>query len=84
MTPGHIFPLRANPGGVLIRAGQTEGSVDLAKLAGLTPAAVICEVMNDDGTMSRMPDLEKFSKEHDIKIATIKDLIRILPWLKAM
>ncbi len=76
VTPGHIFPLRANPGGVLIRAGQTEGSVDLAKLAGLTPAAVICEVMNDDGTMSRMPDLEKFSKEHDIKIATIKDLIQ--------
>lgn len=76
VTPGHIFPLRANHGGVLIRAGQTEGSVDLAKLAGLTPAAVICEVMNDDGTMSRMPDLEKFSKEHDIKIATIKDLIQ--------
>lgn len=76
VTPGHIFPLRANPGGVLIRAGQTEGSVDLAKLAGLIPAAVICEVMNDDGTMSRMPDLEKFSKEHDIKIATIKDLIQ--------
>ena len=76
VTPGHIFPLRANNGGVLIRAGQTEGSVDLAKLAGLTPAAVICEIMNEDGTMSRMPDLEKFSKEHDIKIATIKDLIQ--------
>ncbi len=76
VTPGHIFPLRAHQGGVLIRAGQTEGSVDLAKLAGLTPAAVICEVMNDDGTMSRMPDLEKFAKEHDIKIATIKDLIQ--------
>lgn len=76
VTPGHIFPLRANPGGVLIRAGQTEGSVDLAKLAGLTPAGVICEIMNDDGTMSRMPDLEKFAKEHDIKIATIKDLIQ--------
>lgn len=76
VTPGHIFPLRANNGGVLIRAGQTEGSVDLAKLAGLTPAAVICEIMNEDGTMSRMPDLEKFSKEHGIKIATIKDLIQ--------
>ncbi len=76
VTPGHIFPLRANNGGLLIRAGQTEGSVDLAKLAGLTPAAVICEIMNEDGTMSRMPDLEKFSKEHDIKIATIKDLIQ--------
>ncbi len=76
VTPGHIFPLRANNGGVLIRAGQTEGSVDLAKLAGLTPAAVICEIMNEDGTMSRMPDLEKFSKEHDIKITTIKDLIQ--------
>lgn len=76
VTPGHIFPLRANPGGVLIRAGQTEGSVDLAKLAGLTPAGVICEIMNEDGTMARMPDLEKFAKEHDIKIATIKDLIQ--------
>lgn len=76
VTPGHIFPLRAHPGGVLIRAGQTEGSVDLAKLSGLTPAGVICEIMNDDGTMSRMPDLEKFAKEHDIKIATIKDLIQ--------
>lgn len=76
VTPGHIFPLRAHPGGVLIRAGQTEGSVDLAKLAGLTPAAVICEVMKDDGTMARMPDLEIFAKEHDIKIATIKDLIQ--------
>ncbi len=76
VTPGHIFPLRANSGGVLIRAGQTEGSVDLAKLAGLTHAGVICEIMNEDGTMSRMPDLEKFSKEHDIKIATIKDLIQ--------
>lgn len=76
VTPGHIFPLRAHPGGVLIRAGQTEGSVDLAKLAGLTPAAVICEVMKDDGTMARMPDLEIFAKEHGIKIATIKDLIQ--------
>ena len=74
-TPGHIFPLRAKPGGVLVRAGQTEGSVDLARLAGLKGAAVICEIMNDDGTMSRMPDLRKFAEEHDMKIATIADLI---------
>ena len=74
-TPGHIFPLRAKPGGVLVRAGQTEGSVDLARLAGLKGAAVICEIMNDDGTMSRMPDLQKFAAEHDMKIATIADLI---------
>ncbi len=74
-TPGHIFPLRAKPGGVLVRAGQTEGSVDLARLAGLKGAAVICEIMNDDGSMSRMPDLQKFAAEHDMKIATIADLI---------
>jgi 3,4-dihydroxy 2-butanone 4-phosphate synthase/GTP cyclohydrolase II len=74
-TPGHIFPLRAKPGGVLVRAGQTEGSVDLARLAGLKGAAVICEIMNDDGTMSRMPDLRKFAEEHNMKIATIADLI---------
>jgi 3,4-dihydroxy 2-butanone 4-phosphate synthase/GTP cyclohydrolase II len=73
--PGHTFPLRAAEGGVLKRAGQTEASVDLARLAGLYPAAVICEVMNDDGTMARMPDLERFSAAHDIKIVTIKDLI---------
>jgi 3,4-dihydroxy 2-butanone 4-phosphate synthase / GTP cyclohydrolase II len=73
--PGHTFPLRAAEGGVLRRAGQTEASVDLARLAGLYPAAVICEVMNDDGTMARMPDLQKFSAAHDIKIVTIKDLI---------
>jgi 3,4-dihydroxy 2-butanone 4-phosphate synthase / GTP cyclohydrolase II len=73
--PGHTFPLRAAHGGVLKRAGQTEASVDLARLAGLYPAAVICEVMNDDGTMARMPNLERFSAEHDIKIVTIKDLI---------
>ncbi len=76
VCPGHIFPLKAQNGGVLTRAGQTEGSVDLAVLSGLKPAAVICEIMNDDGTMSRMPDLEVFAKEHDLKIATIKDLIR--------
>ncbi len=75
-TPGHVFPLRARKGGVLVRAGQTEGSVDICKLAGLKSAAVICEIMRDDGTMARMPDLEEFAKEHDMKIATIEDLIR--------
>ena len=74
--PGHIFPLEAKKGGVLVRTGQTEGSVDLARLAGLKPAGVICEVMNDDGTMARMPDLEVFSKKHGVKIVTIADLIR--------
>ena len=73
--PGHIFPLRAKDGGVLVRTGQTEGSVDLAKIAGLKNAAVICEVMNDDGTMARMPQLEVFSKKHDIPIVTIADII---------
>lgn len=73
--PGHIFPLRARNGGVLVRTGQTEGSVDLARLAGLKPAGVICEIMNDDGTMSRMPDLEKFAREHDLLIVTIADII---------
>ena len=75
ISPGHIFPLRARDGGVLVRTGQTEGSVDLSRLAGLAPAGVICEIMNDDGTMARMPDLEKVSKKHDIKIATIADLV---------
>jgi 3,4-dihydroxy 2-butanone 4-phosphate synthase/GTP cyclohydrolase II len=73
--PGHVFPLRAKPGGVLQRAGQTEGSVDLARLAGLTPAGVICEIMNDDGSMSRVPQLMEFAKTHKMKIVTIKDLI---------
>ncbi len=73
--PGHIFPLRAKPGGVLVRAGQTEGSVDLARLAGLRPAGVICEIMNDDGSMARMPQLKKFAKEHGLKICTIADLV---------
>ncbi len=73
--PGHTFPLRAAEGGVLMRAGQTEAGVDLARLAGLFPAAVICEIMNDDGTMSRMPDLEKFAKDNQIKVVAIKDLI---------
>ncbi len=73
--PGHIFPIRAQQGGVLRRAGHTEGSVDLAKLAGLSPAAVICEVMNADGSMARVPDLKKFALKHGIKIGTIVDLI---------
>jgi 3,4-dihydroxy 2-butanone 4-phosphate synthase / GTP cyclohydrolase II len=75
VSPGHIFPLRARAGGVLVRTGQTEGSVDLARLAGMTTAGVICEIMNEDGTMARMPDLEKFAHEHDLKIATIADLV---------
>ena len=75
ISPGHIFPLRARRGGVLERTGQTEGSVDLARLAGMMPAGVICEIMKDDGTMARMPDLEKFAAEHDMKIATIADLV---------
>jgi 3,4-dihydroxy 2-butanone 4-phosphate synthase/GTP cyclohydrolase II len=73
--PGHIFPLRAKKGGVLVRAGQTEGSVDLSRMAGLKPAGVICEIMNDDGTMSRMPELRKFAKKHDLRIVTIADLV---------
>ncbi len=76
VRPGHIFPLRYKQGGVLARAGQTEGSVDLARLAGLKPAAVICEIMKDDGTMARMPDLEEFSLKHDISIVTIADIIQ--------
>jgi len=76
VTPGHLFPLRAKDGGVLVRAGQTEGSVDLARLAGLKPAGVICEVMNDDGTMARLPDIEKFAAEHKLKVVTIADLIQ--------
>ena len=73
--PGHVFPIRAQPGGVLKRAGQTEGSVDLARLAGLMPAGVICEIMNDDGTMARVPELKAFARRHALKIVTIKDLI---------
>ncbi len=74
--PGHIFPLRARHGGVLVRAGQTEASVDLARLAGLTPAGVICEIMNDDGTMGRVPDLIEFCSEHELKMITVAELIR--------
>lgn len=76
MRPGHLFPLQAVPGGVLRRAGHTEAAVDLSKLAGLYPAGVICEIMNDDGTMARLPDLEKFAKKHGLNIYTIEDLIR--------
>jgi 3,4-dihydroxy 2-butanone 4-phosphate synthase / GTP cyclohydrolase II len=75
VRPGHIFPLIAREGGVLVRTGQTEGSVDLSRLAGMRPYGVICEVMSDDGTMARMPELELFAKEHNIKIATVKDII---------
>jgi 3,4-dihydroxy 2-butanone 4-phosphate synthase/GTP cyclohydrolase II len=74
--PGHIFPLRAQNGGVLVRAGQTEASFDLAKIAGLAPSGVICEIMNEDGTMARMPDLEKFSEKFDIPIITIEEIIK--------
>jgi len=76
VSPGHVFPLRARSGGVLVRAGQTEGSVDLAKFAGFTPAGVICEVMNEDGTMARLPDLIKMADLHNLKICTIRDLIK--------
>jgi 3,4-dihydroxy 2-butanone 4-phosphate synthase/GTP cyclohydrolase II len=75
VTPGHVFPLRARKGGVLVRTGQTEGSVDIARLADLTPAGVICEIMNDDGTMARMPDLERFATRHGLGILSIADLI---------
>ncbi len=75
VVPGHVFPLQAHRGGVLVRAGQTEGSVDLARLSGLNPAGVICEIIRDDGTMARMPDLEVFAAEHGLRIVTIADLI---------
>jgi 3,4-dihydroxy 2-butanone 4-phosphate synthase/GTP cyclohydrolase II len=75
VRPGHIFPLRARKGGVMVRTGQTEGSVDLARLAGLRPSGVICEIMDDDGTMARMPSLQQFSKKHGIGIVTIADLV---------
>ena len=76
VSPGHIFPLVAQDGGVMVRAGHTEAAVDIARLAGLNPSGVICEIMNDDGTMARMPDLVQFAKQHGLKIATIGDLIR--------
>ena len=74
--PGHVFPLRARKGGVLVRAGQTEASVDLARIAGLIPAGVICEIMNEDGTMARVPDLVAFCKTHNLLMVTVADLIR--------
>src|SRR4029077_20107385 len=74
--PGHVFPLRARPGGVLQRGGQTEASVDLARLAGLTPAGVVCEIMNADGTMARVPDLAEFCERHGIRMVTVADLIQ--------
>ncbi len=74
--PGHVFPLRAKNGGVLVRVGQTEASVDIARIAGLQPAAVICEIMNDDGTMARMPELEVFAEKHALKIISVADLVR--------
>lgn len=81
VTPGHVFPLRARKGGVLVRTGQTEGGVDLSRLAGLTPSSVICEIMNEDGSMARLPDLEEFAVEHELKICTIADLIHYrLQW----
>jgi 3,4-dihydroxy 2-butanone 4-phosphate synthase/GTP cyclohydrolase II len=75
VSPGHVFPLVAQDGGVLVRAGHTEAAVDISRLAGMNPSGVICEIMNDDGTMARMPDLVKFAQAHDLKIATIADLI---------
>ena len=75
VSPGHVFPLRARNGGVLVRTGQTEGSVDLSRLAGLRPSSVICEIMKDDGTMARMPDLKIFAEKHDLKIVSIADLV---------
>jgi 3,4-dihydroxy 2-butanone 4-phosphate synthase/GTP cyclohydrolase II len=74
--PGHIFPLRAKRGGVLVRVGQTEASVDIARIAGCYPAGVVCEIMNEDGTMSRLPELEKFAAKHDLKIISVADLVR--------
>ncbi len=74
--PGHVFPLRAKKGGVLVRPGQTEASVDIARMAGLYPAGVICEIMNEDGTMARLPELEVFSKQHGLKMITVADLVR--------
>src|SRR5438874_4965563 len=76
--PGHVFPLRARKGGVLVRAGQTEASVDLARMAGLVPAGIICEIMREDGTMARVPDLIGFCKEHDLKLYNDVELIRYL------
>ena len=78
MKPGHMFPLIANPGGVLARRGQTEASVDIAKMAGLKPTGVICEIMNEDGTMSRLPELREFAKEHSMKLISIECMVRYI------
>jgi 3,4-dihydroxy 2-butanone 4-phosphate synthase/GTP cyclohydrolase II len=78
VQPGHVFPLKARAGGVLQRPGQTEAAVDLARLAGLQPAGVICEIMNDDGTMARVPDLGRFCREHDLRMVSVADLVRYL------
>lgn len=78
VRPGHMFPLIANPGGVLSRRGQTEASVDLAKLAGLYPSGVICEIMNEDGTMARLPDLKKYAQKHNLKIISIEDMVKYI------
>lgn len=78
VRPGHMFPLIANSGGVLNRRGQTEASVDLAKLAGLYPAGVICEIMNDDGTMARLPELREFAKKHSMKLISIDDMVKFI------
>ena len=75
VSPGHVFPIVARDGGTLIRAGHTEGAVDIARLAGLVPAGVICEIMNQDGTMARLPDLVDFAKQHNLKVGSIADLI---------
>ncbi|TFH21468.1 MAG: 3,4-dihydroxy-2-butanone-4-phosphate synthase [Myxococcales bacterium] len=75
IVPGHVFPLRAREGGVLVRTGQTEGAVDLCRLAGLSPAGVICEILNDDGTMARLPDIARFARRHSLKIGTVADII---------
>ena len=76
VIPGHVFPLRSRKGGVLVRTGQTEGAVDLCRLAGLRPAGVICEILNEDGTMARLPDIVRFAREHELKISTVADLIQ--------
>src|SRR5476651_5955 len=82
--PGHVFPLRARDGGVLVRAGQTEASVDLARIAGMTPAGVICEIMNDDGTMARVPQLREFCLRHGLKMISVAELIRYRNHFEAM
>ena len=81
-TPGHVFPLKAKDGGVLVRAGHTEAAVDISRLAGLNPSGVICEIMNEDGSMARLPELVAFAQKHALKIGTISDLIFDSPFLE--